>query len=79
MTPSEMFHRQCYMTGWYDRSAIEARHFLGVDNIMWETNFPQATSTWPETRDYVARSFQGVPEDERAKMLWGNAAQLYKL
>jgi uncharacterized protein len=79
MTPSQMFHRQCYMTGWYDRSAIEARHYLGVDNIMWETNFPQATSTWPETRDYVARSFQGVPEDERAKMLWGNAAQLYRL
>jgi predicted TIM-barrel fold metal-dependent hydrolase len=46
---------------------------------MWETNFPQATSTWPETRNYVARSFQDVPEDERAKMLWGNAAQLYKL
>ena len=79
MTPSEMFHRQCYMTGWYDRAAIAARHYLGVDNIMWETNFPQATSTWPETRHYVAQSFQDVPEDERAKMLWGNAAQLYKL
>ena len=48
MKPSEMFHRQCYMTGWYDRSAIEARHYLGVDNILWETNFPQATSTWPD-------------------------------
>jgi predicted TIM-barrel fold metal-dependent hydrolase len=79
MTPSEMFHRQCYMTGWYDRAAIAARHYLGVDNILWETNFPQATSTWPETRKYVTQSFQDVPEDERAKMLWGNAAQLYKL
>src|SRR5437016_14648296 len=79
MTPSEMFHRQCYMTGWYDRSAIEARQYLGVDNVMWETNFPQATSTWPTTRDRIAQSFQSVPEDERAKMLWGNAAQLYKL
>jgi hypothetical protein len=34
MTPSQMFHRQCYMTGWYDRTAIEARHYLGVDNIL---------------------------------------------
>jgi predicted TIM-barrel fold metal-dependent hydrolase len=79
MTPSQMFHRQCYMTGWYDRTAIEARHYLGVDNILWSTNFPQATSTWPTTQETIAKSFAGVPEDERAKMLWGNAAQLYRL
>lgn len=79
MTPSEMFHRQCYMTGWYDRAAIETRHYLGVDNIMWETNFPLATSTWPSSRETIAQSFDGVPDDERAKMLWGNAAQLYKI
>ncbi len=79
LKPSEMFRRQCYLTGWYDRSAIEARKYLGVDNILWGTNFPQATSTWPTTRDYIARSFQGVPQDERARMLWGNAAKLYKL
>lgn len=79
MTPSQMFHRQCYMMGWYDRTAIEARHYLGVDNILWSTNFPQATSTWPTTQETIAKSFAGVPEDERAKMLWGNAAQLYKI
>ena len=79
MTPSEMFHRQCYMTGWYDRAAIETRHYLGVDNIMWETNFPLATSTWPSSRETIAKSFDGVPDDERAKMLWGNAARLYKI
>ena len=79
LKPSEMFHRQCYLTGWYDRSAIEFRQYLGVDNIMWATNFPLATSTWPSSRDYIARGFQGVPEDERTKMLWSNAAKLYKL
>ena len=79
LKPSEMFRRQCYLTGWYDRSAIEARRYLGVENIMWGTNFPQATSTWPTTRDFVARSFQGVPEEEQARMLWGNAAALYGL
>ncbi len=79
MKPSELFHRQCYMTGWYDRSAIEARDYLGVDNILWATNFPLATSTWPTTRDYVNKSFDGVPNDERDKMLSGNAAKLYRL
>jgi predicted TIM-barrel fold metal-dependent hydrolase len=79
LKPSEMFHRQCYMTGWYDRTAITGRRYIGVENILWSTNFPQATSTWPTTRDAIARSFQGVPDNERARMLWGNAAQLYRL
>jgi predicted TIM-barrel fold metal-dependent hydrolase len=79
LKPSEMFHRQCYLTGWYDRTAIEARQYLGVDNILWGTNLPQATSTWPNTWDFLAKSFDGVPEDEKARMLWGNAAKLYRL
>ena len=79
LKPSEMFRRQCYITGWYDQAAVESRHYIGVDNIMWETNFPQSTSTWPRTRDYITRSFHGVPQDERDKMLWGNASKLYRL
>lgn len=79
LKPSEMFKRQCYITGWYDRAAVANRHYVGVDNLLWETNFPQATSTWPTTWDYINRGFQGVPEDERARILWGNAARLYKL
>lgn len=79
MTPSEMFHRQCFMTGWYDRMAIETRQYLGVDNIMWGINIPQATSTWPNTRESIEKSFAGVPQGEKDQMLWGNAAKLYKL
>lgn len=79
LKPSEMFHRQCYMTGWYDRAAIEARHYMGIDNILWGINLPQATSTWPTTKDYLAKSFDGVPEEEKAQILWGNAAKLYRL
>jgi predicted TIM-barrel fold metal-dependent hydrolase len=79
MTPSEMFHRQCFMTGWYDRMAIETRQYLGVENILWGINIPQATSTWPNTREAIEKSFAGVPQDEKDQMLWGNAAKLYKL
>ncbi len=79
LTPSELFKRQCYLTGWFDRTGIETRHYIGLDNIMWATNFPLATSTWPNTRAFVARCFEGVPDDERRQMLSGNAAKLYKL
>ena len=77
--PSEMFRRQCYLTGWYDRAGIQGRRFIGTENILWSTNFPLATSTWPRSHASIDLSFEGVPDDERDKMLWGNAAKLYHL
>jgi len=79
LTPSQMFKRQCYLVGWYDRAALQIRHFIGSENILWATNFPLATSTWPNSRDYIARSFHKIPQNERHKILWENAAKLYKI
>jgi predicted TIM-barrel fold metal-dependent hydrolase len=76
--PSELFRRQCYFTTWYDVSGIKERRYLGgPERILWGTNYPITTSTWPNTRTYINRSFQGVPIDEKRKMLWGNASKLY--
>jgi predicted TIM-barrel fold metal-dependent hydrolase len=79
LTPSQMFKRQCYVVGWYDRASLQTRHFIGTDNILWATNFPHTTSTWPNSRDAIARSFQAVPDEDREKFLWHNAAKLYKI
>ena len=79
MTPSEMFRQSCYFTGWYDRTGIRTRHSIGVDNIMWGTSFPLATSAWPESAKYIERCFEGVPTEERNQMLFGNAVSLYKI
>lgn len=80
LKPSEVFQRQCYLTGWYDRAALQhTRRYVGADNIIWSTNFPLPTSTWPNSRDFIARCFEGVPKDERRQILWGNAAKLYGL
>jgi predicted TIM-barrel fold metal-dependent hydrolase len=77
--PSQLFQRQCYLTGWYDDAALATRHIIGVENIMWATNFPQANSTWPRSQDHIRKAFAGIPADERDAMLWGNAAKLYRL
>ena len=79
LKPSEIFGRNCYMTGWYDRAGLIVRKYLGVENILWESNFPQANSTWPNTRDFVQRSFANIPTADRSKILVDNAAKLYKL
>ena len=79
--PSELFRRQCYLTGCYDQAGLGVRAYIGVANLMWETNFPQASSTWPRSWDYISSSFGklNVPEAEQSRILAGNAAELYKL
>ena len=79
LKPSEMFRRQCYLTGWYGTAGVQTRGIIGTENILWSTSFPLATSSWPTTRQYVDRAFAGVPDEERELMLWRNAAKLYKI
>ena len=79
LTPSQLFKRQCYMVGWFDATGLRTRHHIGLNNILWSTNFPQSTSTWPETRQAIARCFGDVTENERKQILVDNAAKLYKI
>ena len=78
LTPTELFKRQCYFTGWYDRhSLLHTHRFLGAQNILWTTNFPLATSTWPNSREFMARTFEPIPAHDREQIAWHNAAELY--
>ena len=79
LMPSELFRRQCFYTGWFDQTGIDTRRYIGIDNILWSSNFPLATSTWPNSREVIERCFGDVPEVERDQMLWGNAVKLYQL
>jgi predicted TIM-barrel fold metal-dependent hydrolase len=79
LMPSELFKRQCYLVGWYDQASLRVRDYIGTDNILWSSQFPQATSTWPHTQTALAKSFADVSEADRHKILWQNPAQLYKI
>ena len=79
LMPSELFKRQCYLVGWYDKASLRVRRYVGTGNILWSSQFPQATSTWPKTKEALTRSFEGVDEGDQQKILWENAAKLYKI
>jgi predicted TIM-barrel fold metal-dependent hydrolase len=55
------------------------RDFIGVDNILWESDFPHITSTYPNSWNAVEHSLAGVPPAERDKILFRNAVRLYQL
>ena len=61
------------------RREAELRYDIGVDNIMWGTDYPHPEGSWPFTKNQVHTTFDSLPEDEIAKMLGGNAADFYGL
>jgi predicted TIM-barrel fold metal-dependent hydrolase len=64
---------------WFEKAGVEMRHEIGVDNIMWESDFPHVSSLYPESWRLVESTLEGVSEAERRKMLWENAVKLYRL
>lgn len=77
--PSELFRRQMYVDFWFETVGIQLRDFIGIDNIMWESDFPHITSTYPDSWKAVEHSVAGVAGEAREKILFRNAARLYKL
>jgi uncharacterized protein len=77
--PSEIFHRQCYVTTWREKVGLRNRNYVGPERILWESEFPRATSTYPQSARLIENNFAEVPPQDRDLVLWRNAARLYKL
>jgi predicted TIM-barrel fold metal-dependent hydrolase len=77
--PSELFRRQIHVDFWYESAGIQQRHAIGIENIMWESDYPHSTSTYPESWEFVKRTLAGVPEEEQKLLRYGNAMRVYHL
>jgi predicted TIM-barrel fold metal-dependent hydrolase len=78
LKPSEYFARNVRLgASCMPRREAELRHDIGLGNIMWGSDYPHPEGTWPHTRNQMIDTFKGLPEDEVAKMLGGNALEFY--
>jgi predicted TIM-barrel fold metal-dependent hydrolase len=77
--PSEIIKEHC-LWGFMDNPiGVQLRHHIGVDKVLWSTDFPHDPSDWPNSSATIARNFAGVPESEKYLMLAGNAIRFFKL
>jgi len=53
------------------------RDRIGVDSVMWGSDYPHREGSAPYSHEAIRLTFAGVPRDEVALMLGGNAAALY--
>ena len=62
-----------------ERVAVELRHHMGTDHIMFATDFPHIECDWPNTRPFAERLFAGVPADEAFRIAAGNMLEFFHL
>lgn len=77
--PSFYWHRNLAASFITDRTGIATRHAVGVDNMMWSTDYPHHGNDWPYSRKVIEEMMGHIPQDEKARIIGGNAARLFKL
>jgi predicted TIM-barrel fold metal-dependent hydrolase len=77
LKPSEYFRRQLFATFIDDGFGVAHRHEIGVENILWSSDFPHSATFWPKSREKISHDFQGVSDADKEKILYRNTARLY--
>jgi predicted TIM-barrel fold metal-dependent hydrolase len=77
LKPSDYFHRQLYATFIDDTFGLAQRQNIGVENILWSSDFPHSATFWPKSREKIAADFRNIGAQDSEKILCRNTAALY--
>ena len=78
--PLDLFRRQFYACAWFEqRDFVQSARSLGIDNVMWETDFPHPTCLYPDALGFMAETAEQFTPEERRKVFGGNAARIYNI
>ncbi len=77
MLPSDYFRRNVFLSFQEDALGIRDRHLIGVDNILWGSDYPHPECTFPRSREVLATVLADCTEAEKIKIVGGNAARIY--
>ncbi len=78
LSPREYFERNCYIgASFMHPSEGELRHRIGIDRLMYGTDYPHLEGTWPNTGAKLQETFHDYPEDEIRGILGTHALAVY--
>ena len=77
--PSDFFRRNGFCSFQQDVAGLRDRGTIGLNALMWGSDYPHFESTFPRSRTVLEHMFQGVSDEDTARALGGNAAQLYQI
>ena len=78
--PSDYFHRNVFLTFVDEPHALRlAEETLGVDNVMWSSDYPHPVSSWPRSQEIAREMFGDADPAARDKILFANAERVWRL
>ena len=78
LKPSEYFQRNFYACFWFEKEDLShTLRRVGIDNCLFETDFPHPTSLHPI--DNLEERLSGLTVEERKKVMSLNSAKLYNI
>ena len=77
--PSTYYHRQIHSCFFKDTVGVQLLDKVGLDNVMFETDYPHQDGTFPESRQIAERLFGHLDPESIRKLARGNAIRLLGL
>lgn len=77
--PSDYIKEHIYWSVQYERVAVELRHHIGVDHIMFATDFPHIECEWPNTQQFLSELYADVNADEQEQIWNRNVVRFFGL
>jgi predicted TIM-barrel fold metal-dependent hydrolase len=79
MKPSDYWRRQCRATFQFDRIGTKLIDDMGVETLMWGSDYPHGDGVWPDSAKYIAEQFGHLPAEVTRKITCENAGKFYGL
>ncbi|MAG32331.1 MAG: amidohydrolase [Deltaproteobacteria bacterium] len=78
IAPSDCLRRNFWFCMIDDPSTVPTRYSIGVENILFESDYPHGDGTWPDTQEVLQKLIGDLPKDEIRMIAHENAAKLYR-
>jgi predicted TIM-barrel fold metal-dependent hydrolase len=78
-TQANYFSKHCKWTFSRDRFAVRRRELIGVENLLWSSNFPLIDNDWPNSRKALDEQLADVSEEDVRAIRGGNATSFFGL
>jgi len=75
--PSDHFRRNVRLSFIEDRLAVPMRAEIGVDNLMWGSDYPHSEGTYPHSRKIVAEFSETLSATDARAVVFDTAAELF--
>ena len=76
--PSDLFRRNVFASFQQDPNALRLLDVIGSDTPTWGSDYPHTESTFPRSREIVARLLADVGFDQAARIAQQTCARLYR-